>query len=439
MDVDAESDGPPLLYGSLSSWQALQLAPRHQVLLVDTRPSSAAAAGSSVALLVDESSTPWPAGGLHLLHRLFETNTTEGQSEASIASINDRLDVGVIPRLLRLAVREPELVVPVLRLLLCFVRASPEIAAELSRNHLPALWHLGKCGQPADVATACATSIEQACEQQVASVGDRAWQSEAPTEDPNWFVFGCRHYVIRFAAACCHVPRGGLPPPATARVAAFGRPGEGGVCDRVTSGPLRTGGRIWCSGLLLARELLARQLPALQGRSVLELGCGLGIAGIALAASGAGPQRCVLTDVEPEIVAAAEANLRYSAVPTSRGQALTLDMRNLDAVQALARDHDVSAVIGADLVYGALTAEEVAKAARAALPPGGIAFLLMPTKYRPGMDAKVFAESLTAAGFDVQGFFEVESRDAHAVFSVCEEGQAYFLYEAVASRDPRSS
>ena len=59
---------------------------------------------------------------------------------------------------------------------------------------------------------------------------------------------------------------------------------------------------LWPSGVALARALGSR---ALGGRRAVELGCGLGLAGIAAALAGA---RVLATDWSPDAVAAAAAN-----------------------------------------------------------------------------------------------------------------------------------
>ena len=131
--------------------------------------------------------------------------------------------------------------------------------------------------------------------------------------------------MVRFASASCDVPLGGAPPPATARVVAFGWTGEDSVFDHVGLGKLRTGARFWCSGLLLARVLLRETQLGLKDRVVLEFGCGLGLTGAALAVCSEA-SLCILTDVEPDIVTAAASSLSYSGhAAVHHGRAELLD------------------------------------------------------------------------------------------------------------------
>eukprot|EP00929_Paragymnodinium_shiwhaense_P071505 TRINITY_DN36343_c0_g1_i1.p1 TRINITY_DN36343_c0_g1~~TRINITY_DN36343_c0_g1_i1.p1 ORF type:complete len:128 (+),score=22.64 TRINITY_DN36343_c0_g1_i1:51-434(+) len=98
------------------------------------------------------------------------------------------------------------------------------------------------------------------------------------------------------------------------------------------------------------------------------------------------------------------------------------------------RHRGVTVVIGSDLIYGTLTAEEVAAAVCAALlPRGGLALLMQPVHHRKGMfteDALVGA--LESAGLQVKSANVVDDGGAHYAFSACEDGQVYVLHEAVA-------
>jgi predicted nicotinamide N-methyase len=65
---------------------------------------------------------------------------------------------------------------------------------------------------------------------------------------------------------------------------------------------------LWPSGVALARALASRPLA---GRRVLELGCGLGLAGVTAALAGA---RVLAVDQSPEAVAFAAANAAHNGV-----------------------------------------------------------------------------------------------------------------------------
>ncbi|CAE7776978.1 unnamed protein product, partial [Symbiodinium sp. KB8] len=281
----------------------------------------------------------------------------------------------------------------ILSLVVFLIELLPEIGAEVFRNHLHLLWYLGKTGLPQEEAAVAAAHAEAACHFSLAAVGDRPDRHELDREDDSWMGFCGAHYVIRFSPEPCAVPAGGAPPPAVLRVAAYGCLGDA-VQDAVHSRSLQTGGRLWSSELLLARELLGYPLA---GQVVLELGCGVGIAGITAASFASG---CILTDVEPTVLEAAALNLRYTGGAASNGRVELLDFRNVEAVHSLALSCGVTVVIAADILYGAVSQQEVAQAVRASLPNGGSALLLMPVHYRPGMDKDSLGQALLAAGLE---------------------------------------
>jgi predicted nicotinamide N-methyase len=96
---------------------------------------------------------------------------------------------------------------------------------------------------------------------------------------------------------------------------------------------------LWPSGVALARVAGAR---AWRGARVLELGCGLGMAGIAAALAGA---RVLLTDWSPDAVRFAAANAERSG---ARAETLVCDWSRPEAIVARA---PWDAVLAADVLY----------------------------------------------------------------------------------------
>lgn len=96
---------------------------------------------------------------------------------------------------------------------------------------------------------------------------------------------------------------------------------------------------LWPSGNALARDMARRSLG---GRSVLELGCGLGLGAIGAGLAGA---RATATDWAPEAVAAATANAARNDVAVT---GLVADLFHPDALLD-AGPFDL--VIGADVLY----------------------------------------------------------------------------------------
>lgn len=87
--------------------------------------------------------------------------------------------------------------------------------------------------------------------------------------------------------------------------------GSGCGCGAGTASGAGTGGSVWEAGIVLARWA-DHAFPAgyWRGKTVLELGCGTGLVGLACAALGA---TAVLTDASPEAVALAAANAAANA------------------------------------------------------------------------------------------------------------------------------
>ncbi len=96
---------------------------------------------------------------------------------------------------------------------------------------------------------------------------------------------------------------------------------------------------LWPSAVALARAVARRSL---QGRRVLELGCGLGLPGLAAAVGGA---QATLTDWAPEAVVAARDNAARNAVAV---EALVVDWRAPELLLARA---PWELVLLADVLY----------------------------------------------------------------------------------------
>lgn len=96
---------------------------------------------------------------------------------------------------------------------------------------------------------------------------------------------------------------------------------------------------LWPSAIALARVVARRSL---EGRRVLELGCGLGLPGLAAAVGGA---RATVTDWAPEAIVAARDNAVRNGVEV---EALVCDWRAADALVARA---PWDLVLLADVLY----------------------------------------------------------------------------------------
>jgi len=119
---------------------------------------------------------------------------------------------------------------------------------------------------------------------------------------------------------------------------------------------MSSGMEIWAGSRVLARLLLSGEV-LVEGRRVLELGCGLGLVG--LAAARAGAQRAVLTDRDAELLRAVEASAALTGVEV---EVALLDWDRLDdGLAALPGDGaeagapegrpGFDTLLGADIVY----------------------------------------------------------------------------------------
>lgn len=132
-------------------------------------------------------------------------------------------------------------------------------------------------------------------------------------------------------------------------------------------------GIIWPSAYALCRHVGRSEIPA--GSKVLELGCGVGLAGIAAAVTGA-PASVVLTDLDPIAVELAQMNAERSGVGSTCSTAI-LDWYDLEAWPEAGYD----VVLGADILYEPEACDAVAALLARTLRPGG-AFLLADGKGR---------------------------------------------------------
>jgi predicted nicotinamide N-methyase len=132
--------------------------------------------------------------------------------------------------------------------------------------------------------------------------------------------------------------------------------------------PIPYWAELWPSAIGLARFLLERTPPGLAGASVLELGAGLGLGGIAAALAGA--REVTFTDYFPEALAAATHNAKRNGVRS-------FDVRVLDwRAPVLPRRYPV--VIGSDLLYEERSRAPLVETLAAALEAGGAAWIADP-------------------------------------------------------------
>jgi predicted nicotinamide N-methyase len=127
---------------------------------------------------------------------------------------------------------------------------------------------------------------------------------------------------------------------------------------------------VWPAGLVLA-ELAAGELAAqLRGRQVLELGCGLGVVGLAAAKAGA---HVTVSDREPGALDFVRGNAVDNGL---RVETLALEWSHVP--EAWVGRFEV--VLGADIMYDPAQLAPMLGAVAALLAPGGSAWLADPDR-----------------------------------------------------------
>jgi predicted nicotinamide N-methyase len=126
---------------------------------------------------------------------------------------------------------------------------------------------------------------------------------------------------------------------------------------------------LWPSARALAEELARRDLA---GRSVVELGSGVGLPAIAAALAGA---RVLATDWYPEALDFVRANAADAGVNVA-----TMVVDWSDPPAALTDDAPYDLVVGADLLYEERNGRALAALLPRLLPPGGEALIADPRR-----------------------------------------------------------
>jgi predicted nicotinamide N-methyase len=148
---------------------------------------------------------------------------------------------------------------------------------------------------------------------------------------------------------------------------------------------------IWPAGLLLAGKILTDSTtpprPPAEGGRGLDLGCGLGLAGIAAALAG---WHVTFTDYDQQAVQFAAHNARRNGVPAERIRAVYMDWR-----QPL--EEAFSFIIASDVLYERRLHPLLLSALEKLLAPGGTAWIADPQR----TSAQDFPLQAVAAGFRV--------------------------------------
>jgi predicted nicotinamide N-methyase len=147
--------------------------------------------------------------------------------------------------------------------------------------------------------------------------------------------------------------------------------------------------QLWPSARMLAKVVVRERWEAYpRPVRVLEVGCGLGLAGVAALARGLS---VTFSDVDETAVAFAARNARLNGFTEFRTG--LLDFR------CPPDDVKYPVVIGSDLMYEPRLVDPLVGLLRAVLEPGGVCLITDPGR----TPARVFRWKLVEAGFDVTG------------------------------------
>ena len=145
---------------------------------------------------------------------------------------------------------------------------------------------------------------------------------------------------------------------------------------------------LWPSARMLAKAILREPWESYpQPLQVLEVGCGLGLAGVACLARGL---RVTFSDVDETALTYAAANARVNGYPDGFRTRL-LDFR------CPPDDVKYPVVIGSDLMYEERMVDPLVRLLEAVLAPGGVCLIADPDRHA----ARFFRWKLQEAGYDV--------------------------------------
>lgn len=147
---------------------------------------------------------------------------------------------------------------------------------------------------------------------------------------------------------------------------------------------------LWTSSLELARWCLTD--PSVAGASVLEIGCGVGLAGIAAAKAGG---RVLMTDGDPEALRFARYNALRNLPASVVRSSISMRVLDWDAPGAI---DPVDLILGGDVIYERSTFSRLLDLFDRALRPDGVAVLTDPDR----TIGRAFLERAAERGYDIR-------------------------------------
>jgi predicted nicotinamide N-methyase len=141
-----------------------------------------------------------------------------------------------------------------------------------------------------------------------------------------------------------------------------------------------TGLSIWSASLVMARWMQTKA-ELWKDATVLELGSGCGVPGLAVAASSARPRQVFVTDLNPQTVE----NLKHNVILNGFDDFMEASCMDWSDKATWPRER-VDFVIGSDLIYQKSLAPLLTSVVMGTVKPGGMFLYVAPDTGRDGMD-----------------------------------------------------
>ena len=138
-----------------------------------------------------------------------------------------------------------------------------------------------------------------------------------------------------------------------------------------------TGLSIWSAAIVCARWMLTKSWT---NSSILELGAGCGVPGLAIASSNPPPKKVYVTDLNPDTVENLKHNIDLNKLQNS--QAMCMDWSNKKSWP----QDQVDFVVGSDLIYQRSLVPLLVGVVLGLLKPGGTFLYVAPTTGRDGLE-----------------------------------------------------
>jgi predicted nicotinamide N-methyase len=191
--------------------------------------------------------------------------------------------------------------------------------------------------------------------------------------------------------------------------------------------------QVWPSSLALGARLLAQPSLASDASSILELGCGLGLASICAALAGA--QSVLATDIETSALDFTDANAAANGVADGVVRVQQLDWADIaEASPSSPPPQQHELLLAADIVYGEEAPALLAEVLHALVAPGGTV-LLTDNRDRPYADRR--RESLLRRLCAPTGDFSLESMSEERVELLSRQGDEFAIAHIELRRRPR--